>query len=697
MIPRQSHSRPAVPVELNRRVLQVAKKVSTTLGNDFFNSLVEELADALRADCVYLGELIGALDDRIGTLAVYRNGEKAEDFEHALSGTAAGQVMVDGAFSCSRDARQYFPFDTELERLSAEAYVATRLSDSSGQPLGLLATVFTRRLKSVQLQRSILETFTPRAAGELERKRTNDLLKESEERHRAFISSNPDAMWRIELEQPVPASLDEEEQIERIYRFGYIAECNDAMARLVGAQRAEQLVGARFGDVAPRTDPRVQEALRLAIRSGFRSTTVETTPVDESGQRQYRLRSQFGIIEEGKLRRIWVTTRDVTDLRRAELSLQASERQFREVLESIQLPCVMLDPSGVITFCNDSLVRSVQRSREELSGKNWLETIIPHEERGKWKAAFQPPIPGQGAASHFEGVLFPVEGTPRQIAWDTVTLRDENGEVSSLAAIGRDMTDQRALETQIRVAQKLEAIGRLAASVAHDFNSLLTVIVGHTALLLAETDKSDPQYGPLSAIRDAAARCAGLTQHLLAIGSRQEVHPKVISINAVITAEENIIRGLVGEGIELVIKLEPSLGLVYADPNQIQRVVTNLVTNARDATPRGGKLIITTSGIEIHEGDTRFPADVKPGTYTRLSVSDTGIGLTEGVSKHLFEPFFTTKEPGKGTGLGLSTVYGIVTQSGGHIVVLSEPGKGTTFEILLPALTNEPGAPIPNP
>lgn len=679
------HARAQVEADQRRRVLQVAKGLSATLGSDFFRSVVKHLGAAFHADCVYLAELGGKPANRFTTLAVFRRRHKQENFEQTLAGTAADQVVLDGSFARTKDVRRIFPKDTWLETVGAEGYAGVRLSDSLGQPIGLLALVSKDRLNDIQLVRSVLETFAPRAAAEIERKRADDMHRENEERYHAFVSTNPDAMWRIEFEERIPLSLTEEEQLERIYRSGYVAECNDASARLFGTQKAEQLVGSRFDTIVPRTDARLREELRNAIHSGFRSSVVETSARHGSGRPYYRLRSQFGVVENGELRRLWGTTRDITDLRRAELSVAASERRFRNVLKGIQLPAVMLDSQGSVTFCNECFVRLANRPMAELSERKWLQGIIPVDETDIWKAAMMCDQGKHAATRHFEGEIIPREGPPRFVLWDTICLRDEEDEMTALAAIGRDLSYQKALEEQIRRSQKLDSVGRLAAGIAHDFNNILTVVRLHTEQLLMEATASDKAHAGLSAIENAVMLCTRLIEQLLTFGGKQHLRPERIDLNDVITVEERIIRSLLGAGIELVIKLTSPLWLVYADPTQVHRVLANLVTNARDAMPDGGTLNIATSNLVVGEDDTAHPG-VTPGAYVWLSITDTGVGLTKETETHLFEPFFTTKQAGRGTGLGLPTVYGIVTQSGGHIAVRSEPGKGTTFDILLPAV-----------
>jgi PAS domain S-box-containing protein len=248
-----------------------------------------------------------------------------------------------------------------------------------------------------------------------------------------------------------------------------------------------------------------------------------------------------------------------------------------------------------------------------------------------------------------------------------------------LAEIARDQA-----EAQLRQSQKMEAIGSLAAGVAHDFNNLLSVIMAATDLAMGQVRPGDPMMSELREVQNAAGCAAALTRQLLAFGRKQMMRPVPLDLNVVSRSLETMLRRILGEDIEMVFRLAPDLDLVRADANQIEQVLMNLVVNARDAMPEGGLLTIETHNVRIEDAGALGPDGPKPGQYIQLTVSDTGCGMDEHVRSRLFEPFFTTKRKGKGTGLGLSTVYGIVRQSGGDISVLSEPGKGTTFKILLP-------------
>ena len=273
----------------------------------------------------------------------------------------------------------------------------------------------------------------------------------------------------------------------------------------------------------------------------------------------------------------------------------------------------------------------------------------------------------------------------------------EGEETASYAVVVlNDITERKraereivALEEQLRQAQKMEAIGRLAGGIAHDFNNLLTPITGYSQLAMRTLSLSDPMRNDLQEIQKSADRAAKLIRQMMSFSRRQPVKPQVININNILLDLDKMLRRLIGEQIELVTIAAPDLGSVKVDPGQFEQVIVNLAVNARDAMPKGGKLILETSNVTLEKDDTYEHAGILPGKYVRVTASDTGIGMNEQVKARLFEPFFTTKEEGKGTGLGLATCYGIINQSGGHILVYSELGQGTTFKIYLPRIEDE--------
>jgi two-component system cell cycle sensor histidine kinase/response regulator CckA len=279
---------------------------------------------------------------------------------------------------------------------------------------------------------------------------------------------------------------------------------------------------------------------------------------------------------------------------------------------------------------------------------------------------------------------------PIDVAVTMSPLYEANGTIAGASAIARDITEHKRLQKELFLAQKMEAIGRLAAGVAHDFNNLLTVVTGYCSMALDQVSEQDPLHEELREIHKAGERAASLTQQLLAFSRKQILQPRVLDLNAIVADMDRMLRRVIGEDVDLVAMLDPQLGHVRADPAQIEQVIVNLVVNARDAMPKGGKLSIETANVDLNDISNWPHLAVSPGAYVMVAISDTGIGMDPETQARIFEPFFTTKNQGTGTGLGLSTVYGIIEQSGGTVFVYSEVGRGTTFKIYLPRVQEAP-------
>ena len=264
--------------------------------------------------------------------------------------------------------------------------------------------------------------------------------------------------------------------------------------------------------------------------------------------------------------------------------------------------------------------------------------------------------------------------------------RGPDGEVEFFSSISRDISERIQLQDQLLHAQKMEAVGRLAGGVAHDFNNLLVAILGYAQIVHARLAPDDPSRGHLQQISIAGERAANLTRQLLAFSGQQVSEPRPLDLNDLILDLDRMLRRIISEDIELVVLPAEGLGTVRADPGQMEQVLVNLVVNARDAMPQGGHLVIETANVTLRDEEVRHYPDARAGEHVMVAVADAGIGIPEDVRESIFEPFFTTKKVGKGTGLGLSPCYGIVAQSGGHIVVDSELGRGTTFRVYLPRL-----------
>jgi PAS domain S-box-containing protein len=368
------------------------------------------------------------------------------------------------------------------------------------------------------------------------------------------------------------------------------------------------------------------------------------------------------------------------ELEAANEELRESELRYRALVENSP-DAVFVHRNLRLEFTNDAAARLVGASTaSELIGRSILDFWHPGD-RAEAKSRMYRNAELRERTAAFEQRMVTLSGgiTPVETIGMPFTLDGH----AAVLTIARDVSERRRLEDHIRQAQRMEAVGQLAGGVAHDFNNLLTVITSYSAMLLAEQDTTPDVRADLEEIKGAADRAATLTRQLLAFSRRQLLQPRVIDLNELALNLEKMLSRLLREDIELRTKLDPALGMVHADPGQLEQVIVNLSVNARDAMPDGGLLTIETANVHLDESFGPLP-EAGAGDYVMLAVSDTGHGMTESVKAHLYEPFFTTKETGKGTGLGLSTVYGIVQQSGGSIWVYSEPGQGTTFKIYLP-------------
>ncbi len=281
-----------------------------------------------------------------------------------------------------------------------------------------------------------------------------------------------------------------------------------------------------------------------------------------------------------------------------------------------------------------------------------------------------------------EAINYRKDGTEFTLEWQIAPIRDEEGTITHFLALQRDVTARKRLESQMFQSQKMETVGRLAGGVAHEFNSIMTAIIGQSELLIDDLPPGSPLAESATEISKAATRAATLTRQLLAFGRRQFLQPETLDLNRLIANMDSVFHHLMGGGVRIQIVCGPGLQAVKADAEQIEQVIMNMAMNARDAMPNGGILTLETANMSFdQESVGRYP-ELRPGDYVMLAITDTGLGMSAEVKARVFEPFFSTKEVGQGTGLGLSTCYGIVKQSGGHISVYSEPARGATFKIL---------------
>jgi PAS domain S-box-containing protein len=398
--------------------------------------------------------------------------------------------------------------------------------------------------------------------------------------------------------------------------------------------------------------------------------------------------------ETGRVIGALSTARDITDRMLMESALHESEQTVLALFENAAQGILSIDAAGSILSFNVMAEKIFGYPREQIVGKK-LGVLMPekhsdsHEHhRQRYFANPRSRPMGLGmdlVGRRRDGSEFPVEISLSHIATAGGTVAVAF--VNDVSERRRAENERQKLERTLEHATKMEAVGRLAGGIAHDFNNLLTALSGFAEVVLDELPEDHPLHEGAKETLKTCQRSTSLVRRLLAVSRRQMLQPEVIDLNPKISEIEKMLRSVLGEDVELLVKLQPELGFVRADQSQIEQVILNLVVNARDAMPTGGRLVIQTASVDVDEAFVDQHLGLKSGPYVLISVSDTGSGMDRETLKHIFEPFFTTKERGKGTGLGLATVYGIVTQSEGKIWAYSEPGKGTTFRIYLPRIT----------
>jgi len=506
------------------------------------------------------------------------------------------------------------------------------------------------------------------------RKRAEDALRESEQRFRNLVETTSDWVWEVD-ENGVYSYVSP--QVRNI--LGY--EPGEVLGKtpfdLMSADEARR---ARefFGQVAEEARP-FSNFENIALHKAGHAVVLETSGVpffDAQG----RLRGYRGI------------DRDISGRKQADHALRQSEASLSRAQHLAHLGNWEEDlATGELRWSGEVYNIFQFPPDTPVSTERFYERVHPED---------RPAVRGAVQVAALRGVPYSIDhrivlpdGTVRHVREHAEVVTVGGG--ARLIGTVQDITEYKRLEEQLRQSQRMEAVGRLAGGVAHDFNNLLTIIGGYSELLAAQLDEHAPARRDLEEIVRAGERAASLTRQLLAFSRRQILQLRVLNLNAVVADLDKMLRRLIGEDVELRTVLDPALGATKADPTQMEQVIMNLAVNARDALPQGGRLLLQTANVELDENYARTHADVQPGRYVMLAVTDNGVGMTNETVSHIFEPFFTTKSRDKGTGLGLSTVYGIIKQSGGSVFVYSEPGRGTTFKIYLPRVEEYVAAPGP--
>jgi len=565
------------------------------------------------------------------------------------------QCLLDYASEIGADREEFRAALAEVTRMPRARF------ESVGRALFLFAQALSRlAYHNHQQARHIAE-----------RERSGKALAESEERYRNLFQSSGDAIVAVDPD-------------------GRFTDANPAALRLLGYTR-EELLELTYQQITPERWRTTDDAdLKEQVAQRGYSDEFEKEYVRKDGTPiSISIRAFVKRDLAGKHVGAWGIVRDMTERKRAEEALRESEERFRIAFQtSLDAISISRVEDGVFVAVNDGFSKMTGWSEEEVLARSSLELHLWDDPADRARLVAR--LNEDGYVRDFEarwrrkgGQAFPVL-TSTQV----IRLRGQQyllGTARDMSQWKRAEEERDRLRSGLHQASKMEAIGQLAGGIAHDFNNLLTVILSGAEELRHDMKAgrpSDPEI--IEEIAAAGCRARDLTRQMLAFARRQVIAPVPLDLNSLMRGSEKLLRRVLGEDVELLVSLEPDLWVVRCDPGQIEQVALNLAVNARDAMPGGGKLSIQTANVEVDERLTASRPWMSPGSYVRLSIRDSGQGMPPEVKAHLFEPFFTTKAVGKGTGLGLATVYGIMKQNCGYILVDSEPGEGTVFELFLP-------------
>lgn len=488
----------------------------------------------------------------------------------------------------------------------------------------------------------------------------------------AIIENTPDAVFAKDLE-------------------GHYGLFNTAAGKVIGKSPADVLGRDDFSIFPQALAEAFRDKDREILDKGLTVTFEETVPKTEGENRTFLTTKGPLCDEEGKVFGLYGVSRDISEQKQIEEELRQAKEFSENLIRTANVMILSMDHEGRIDIFNETAEKVTGYSAAEMAGKNWFETLVPKDRYPDVYIEFTRLLAG-GVPRTYENLILTKSGEERHIIWENNPI-EVNGQVVATISFGNDVTEHKRseeekakLELQLRQAQKMESIGRLAGGVAHDFNNMLSVILGYSELIRGQVSPDDPILGSLIEIEKAADRSKNTTEHLLAFSRKQIVNPQVLDLNDRIQDIQNTLSHLIGEDIELRFHSGDTLWKIFCDASQIDQIIINLAVNARDAMPQGGIFHIETANVVLNEEDCRAHYGFKPGHYVHLCVRDNGIGMDKETLSQIFEPFFTTKEMDKGTGLGLAMVYGAVSQAEGLIGVVSAPEQGTTLNIYFPKI-----------
>jgi PAS domain S-box-containing protein len=638
-------------------------------------SIFAELTEVIGADA-FLNYWVAPSGDR---LILEVSGGITEEQKSAFAELKMGEAVA-GKVAASREPtilsdiqHDPDPQAEQLLRLGLRTYAV--LPILTGEHLiGTVSFASSRvdRFDPEDLQ--VMKAVADQVAAALERSSLVEELRVSNERFRTLVEQAADAMMVYDTE-------------------GRLVDVNPQACDNLGYSRAE-LIGLSLQDVV--VDFNLQRAQAAWARARDHGHQTITTVHRRRDGSTFPVEVRFGTIQFDHRELIIGQVRDTTERSRAEAAIRESEERFRQVVENIEEVFWMTDVAqSRLLYISPGFERIWGRTSRELyaSLESWIDTVHPEDRARILRAAREKQVMGDYDETY--RIVRP-DGTVRWIHETAYPVRDGAGAVSRIVGVAADITEQRQLETQVRQAQKMEAIGTLAGGIAHDFNNILGAIIGFAELARLKLANYPEAYGEIDGVLEGARRAAGLVGQILASSRRQEPRRVPVQLCQVVAESLRLLRATLPSGIEFDIRLPSTLPAVLADPDQVHQVVMNLCTNASQAIGKEtGRLTVSAELLTIDDLTRATHAGLRVGPYVRLSVSDTGCGMDRATLERIFEPFFTTKAPGEGTGLGLSVVHGIMKAHDGTVTVYSQPGQGTTFHLYFPANTIAGQAAIP--
>ena len=557
----------------------------------------------------------------------------------------------------------------------------------------LVRLLFLAQQRTLTVQRLVRERTAELHATQEKLREDVQERQNAEERYRAFVEQSREAIWRFELQEPLPLDLSEDAQIAHYYKNAYLAEANDAFAWMYGYERAKEMIGVRLADLMPQGDSANIRHLRQYVRNAFRLTNSESHEVGRSGEVRIFLNNITGIIENGHLARTWGTQLDVTDQRRAEEERRRAEARLATALAAADLGTWEWNLRTDSITGSETTERIFGFARGTFRGglAQYLELIDPDHRELVERRLRQ--VAREGGSVDWEAKIVRRDGASRWISSRGDVIRNDEGLVLRVVGVVLDITEQHeaaevkaAIERRLQESQKLESLGILAGGIAHDFNNLLTGILGNTSLARLDLPEDSPVHAYVQAIEHASRRAADLCKQMLAYSGKGRLLVQRLDLSEIARETAQLIRPSISKAATLEFDLASDLPAISADATQMRQIIMNLVINASDALGENPGVIRLTTGLLEGEAamlsDTVLSPEVTGGDFVFLAISDTGCGMTPEVREKIFDPFFTTKFTGRG--LGLAAVIGIVRSHGGALKVTSTLGQGSTFQLLLP-------------